>query len=64
MHRFAVQLYGALVERYGLHDEQTKLALRLVAATNPTGASVAMTRRVRNYRQKYETAGPEVRNRD
>jgi hypothetical protein len=37
LHRFAVQLYETLVERYGINHEQTELALRLVEATNPDG---------------------------
>ncbi len=42
MHRFAIQLYGTLVERYGIHDEQARLALRLVEATNPSGLAVVV----------------------
>jgi hypothetical protein len=42
LHRFAVQLYDTLVERYGIHHEQTKLALRLVESTNPDGRSVVV----------------------
>ena len=43
MHRFAVRLYETLVERYGINHEQTKLALRLVEATNTDGGDVAVS---------------------
>jgi hypothetical protein len=42
IHRFAVQLYETLAEWYGIHHEQTELALRLVGATNPDGSTVAV----------------------
>jgi hypothetical protein len=42
LHRFAVQLYETLVERYGIHHEQAKLALRLVEETNPENSTVAV----------------------
>jgi hypothetical protein len=43
LHRFAIQLYETLVERYGIHHEQAQLALRLVEATNPDGSDVAVS---------------------
>jgi hypothetical protein len=43
LHRFAVQLYETLVERYGIDHEQAKLALRLVEATNQDGSHVAVS---------------------
>jgi len=43
MHRFAVQLYQTLVERHGIHHQEAQLALRLVAATNPDGSTVAVS---------------------
>ena len=43
LHRFAIQLYETLVERYGIHHEQAQLALRLVEATNPDGSAVAVS---------------------
>lgn len=35
VHRLAVELYDAIVERRGIHDEQAELALRLVESTRP-----------------------------
>jgi len=43
VHRFAVQLYETLVERLGIHHEQTQLALRLVESTKPEGGSVVVS---------------------
>ena len=43
IHRFAVQLYETLVERVGIHHEETQLALRLVEATDPDGSDVTVT---------------------
>jgi hypothetical protein len=42
LHRFAVQLYETLVEKYGLDHEQTERALQLVKATKPMDATVAV----------------------
>jgi hypothetical protein len=43
LHLFAVQLYETLAERNGIDHEQTKLALRLVEATNLDGGDVAVS---------------------
>jgi hypothetical protein len=43
IHQFAVQFHKTLVERYGVDHEQTKLASRLVEATNPHGGRTAST---------------------
>jgi hypothetical protein len=42
MHRFAIELYQTRIELYGIDDEQTALALRLVEATKPDCSAVAV----------------------
>ena len=42
LHRFAVQLYETLVERYGINHEQAEVALGLVEATKPDNSTVSV----------------------
>jgi hypothetical protein len=64
MHRFAVQLYETLAERYGIHHEQTELALRLVGATNPNGCTVAVSVPSGNSLSEKRSRGLKHRSQD